>query len=81
MKGAPFVKRRYTKGIPFLLKMVYKIVRQSDLGAEVFENIPQGLDTFKKLVHRCLHQVFKSVQELSVEKVIYHRFDMCGGSL
>ena len=27
MKGVPFSNKRYTKGVPFLKKMVYKRVR------------------------------------------------------
>ena len=34
MKGVPFVNRRYTRGVPFSWKMVYKRVRGLELGAE-----------------------------------------------
>ena len=32
MKGVPFFNRRYTKGVPFLSKMVYKRVRVGHRG-------------------------------------------------
>ena len=34
MKGVPFVNRRYTKGVTFSWKMVYKKVRALNLGAQ-----------------------------------------------
>ena len=34
VKEVPFVIRRYTNGLPFLSKMVYKMVLGLDLGAE-----------------------------------------------
>ena len=42
---APFINGKYTKGFPFLPKMVYKRLRGMDLGAEPPLIIPPGNHT------------------------------------
>ena len=58
MKGVPFVNRRYTKGVPFPWKMVYKRVKGLDLGAEPphikIYWVPPGLKDASS-VKSCLH--------------------------
>ena len=35
VEGVPFVNKRCTKGVPFLLKMVYEMVKGLNFGAEL----------------------------------------------
>ena len=54
MKGPPFVNRRYSKGIPFESKMLYKRVRG-------WTAVSTGLVPRDQTNHICLHVVACSV--------------------